>query len=1207
VGESHSSIREFTPPPRFRLLRRLGEGGMGVVYEALDQQRNARVAIKTVRMASADALLRFKREFRTLQELHHRNLASLGELFSEGGEWFFTMELIDGKDLVTYLREQTDAGGALDYDALRRCFAQLAEGLEVLHRAHKVHRDIKPSNVLVTSDGRVVILDFGLVVDLDDANASATGVVGTAAYMAPEQAMGHAVAPPMDLYAVGALLYEALAGRPLFVGNVFEILHRKVVDALSPPRASAPGTPDDLDALSMELLAAEPAARPTARELAARLQGTVRLPSIRPPGASAFIGRDRELAELTQAFERFRRGETALVTVEGESGVGKSALVSRFLEDLALRESDLVVLASRCRECESVPYNAFDGAIDALSRFLLRAASPDAVLPVRVDVVAQAFPVLLAVPAVAKAHIRDPEADAVQHRRLLFGAIRELFARLGQRFTVVLVLDDLQWADVDSLALLAEITREPEPPRVLVLATQRGALAPETRDRIAKAVGEKASRLVLPSLSASESLQLVERLTAGTSLSTSDVARVVREANGHPLFIDELVRYVAGGGTTSGEVRLDDALWARVIRLEPAARDLVTLVAVAGAPIAATVLARAAGLDGGTTATHLELLRSAQLVRGTDPNPTEVFEAYHDRPREAVLANLAPDVRRATHERLARALETDAHPDDEALAMHWREAGDGVRAATFAVRAANTAMAGVAFDHAAELYRLALELDPPSGEAAVALRARLGEALASAGRGAESAHEYLRAAKDAPTDAALSLKERAASQLMRAGHMDEGMAVVRDVLAAVGMSLPSTPLRALLSFLFRRILVRLRGFEFKERAASEISPHRLLVLDLLSSLSFLLSFVDTVRGGDFQARYIVLALDAGEPYRITRALGSEAPYSVSIGMKGWAHAQSITARARALADRIGDARSIAYVTAASGIASYLAGRFKESVRLCDEAFASQAPGVVAERMRARQFACYSLALMGEFAELERRLPEHLRDAEARGDVYLSTNLLVGLPHMTWLVRGDVERARAGVAAAKARWTAEGFTLETYYTFFAELQTELYVGAPDVAWSLLMQRWPALRRPFLLRIQTVRFMAFHARARAAIALAERDPTQRRELLADAEHSAGRLARDRGAWGVPLAALARAGIARLRGSDATALLAAAARDFTRFDLHFHAAVARYAEGGLRGGDAGRALRAEAETFLRAQGTADVERVTALLAPGLAAGTA
>ncbi len=1183
---------------------------MGVVYEALDQQRSARVAIKTIRMASADGLLRFKREFRTLQDLHHRNLISLGELFSEGGQWFFTMELIEGVDMVAHVRRRTAAGdGAPDYDVLRRCLAQLAEGLEALHRAHKVHRDIKPSNVLVTSDERVVILDFGVVVDLDDDNASATEVVGTAAYMAPEQALGETITPPVDLYAVGALLYEALTGRPPFVGSTMDVLRRKVTDALPPPSKLAPSTPPDLDALAMDLLASEPGRRPTARAVAQHLQGRASTPSVRPAAVTSpeFVGRGEELARLADAFECFRRGETTVVVVEGESGVGKSALIRHFLDDVLARDvGAAVVLTGRCRERESVPYNAFDGAVDALSRFLLRTPSPDSVLPLRIDVVTQAFPVLLAVPEAATARLPvEEDTDPIQYRRRLFGAVRELFARLGQRFSVVLVLDDLQWADVDSLALLAEITRAPDAPRVLVLATQRQALAPATRARIAKAVGEKARRIVLESLSQSEAQILVERLGGGKALSAADAERIVREAHGHPLFIDELVRYVAEGGTASGEVRLDDALWARVARLEASPRDLATLVAVAGAPIAATVLAHAAALDGATAAMHLDLLRSAQLVRGTDSRSTEVFEPYHDRVREAVLANLSSEQRRDAHERLARALEGTNASDDEALAIHWREAGDGVRAARFATSAANGAMAAFAFDHAADLYRLSLELAPPSGAESVALRARLGEALANAGRGADSAGAYLRAAQDAPADAALVLKERAASQLMRAGHMDEGVAVVRDVLAAVGMSLPQTPIRALASFLFRRALVWLRGFEFKVRAAKDVPPHQLLVTDLLWSLSFVLSFVDTVRGGDFQARYVVRALDAGEPYRIVRAIANEAPYGVSIGRRGWPQAEALLVRARALADRIGDARSVVYVTIASGIANYLAGHFKESLRLCDEGMAREASGLFAERMRARQFACYSLALMGQFAELGRRVPEYLRDAEAHGDVYLSTNLQIGLPQMTWLVQGDVARARAGVAAAKARWTAQGFTLETYYTLLAEVQTELYAGFPEIAWRVLIDRWPALRRSFLLRIQTVRFSALHARARAAVALAEREPDRRAELLADAERSAKELARDHHAWGVPLATLIRAGVARLRGEDAVALLAKAGGECARFDLHLHAAAARFAEAHLRSGDAARALRDEAEAFMRDQGIVDFARATMLLAPGLLGG--
>ncbi|HTQ45969.1 MAG TPA: hypothetical protein VMI75_24605, partial [Polyangiaceae bacterium] len=532
---------------------------------------------------------------------------------------------------------------------------------------------------------------------------------------------------------------------------------------------------------------------------------------------------------------------------------------------------------------------------------------------------------------------------------------------------------------------------------------------------------------------------------------------------------------------------------------------------------------------------------------------------------------------------------------------HWREAGDGAKAARFAARAAAGAMTALAFDRAADLYRLALELDAPSGDAGVALRTRLAEALASAGRGAESARAYLRAAEDASPDAGVSLRERAASQLMRSGHMDEGYVVLRSVLAAVGMSLPTTPLRALASFLFRRILVWLRGFEFRERAAGDVPPHQLVVVDVLWSLSFVLSFVDTVKGGDFQARYMVRALDAGEPHRIVRALANEAPYGVSVGMKGWRQAQKTIARARALADRLGDPRSSCYVTIAAGIACYLAGRFKESLRLCDEGLASPAPDMFAERMRARHFACHALAMMGEFGELALRAPEYLRDAEAHDDVYLATNLQIGHPHMTWLLQGDVARARAGIANAKARWNAEGFTLESYYLLYAEVQTDLYTDAPEPAWRRVVERWRALRRSFLLRIQTVRFVALHLRARAALTLAERDQAQRPALLADAARAAKELARDPTSWGVPLSKLVQAGIARLRGGAPLPLVAEAARGFAQFDMNLYAAAARRREAELRGGDAGRGAREEAERYMRAQGVADVERVTALLAPG------
>src|SRR5262245_52011162 len=187
---------------RFEILRALGEGGMGVVYEAIDRETRRKVALKTLRSLDAAAVLRFKNEFRSLQDIEHPNLVGLGELFEEDGQLFFTMELVQGTPFVDFVRpaspialdgEPSTSGAdgvsdttvtrsntvrrttrstppakdppaaCFDEARLRDAFGQLARGIHALHRARKVHRDIKPSNVLVTAAGRVVVLDFGLV------------------------------------------------------------------------------------------------------------------------------------------------------------------------------------------------------------------------------------------------------------------------------------------------------------------------------------------------------------------------------------------------------------------------------------------------------------------------------------------------------------------------------------------------------------------------------------------------------------------------------------------------------------------------------------------------------------------------------------------------------------------------------------------------------------------------------------------------------------------------------------------------------------------------------------------------------------------------------------------------------------------------------------------------------------------------------------
>ncbi len=233
---------------------------MGAVYEALDREQNARVALKTLLKLTPEAIARFKREFRALQDVRHPNLVSLGELFDLNGNWFFTMELIEGTDFFSWVRPGCEepppdrlASGvfppraSLDEERLRTALVQLARGLGALHAAGKVHRDIKPSNIRVTPAGRVALLDFGLIAEAQPGDRSSfESVVGTAVYMAPEQAHGSQARPAADWYAVGVVLFEALTGRLPFDGAPLQVLFDKQRQEPPPPSHFA-AVSDDLE------------------------------------------------------------------------------------------------------------------------------------------------------------------------------------------------------------------------------------------------------------------------------------------------------------------------------------------------------------------------------------------------------------------------------------------------------------------------------------------------------------------------------------------------------------------------------------------------------------------------------------------------------------------------------------------------------------------------------------------------------------------------------------------------------------------------------------------------------------------------------------------------------------------------------------------------------------------------------------------------
>nr|MBP7681151.1 serine/threonine protein kinase [Deltaproteobacteria bacterium] len=342
------------PPPRWLSSARgrrfanpeaIGSGAGGTVYRVFDHERNAVVAVKALRKPTADSIAGLKREFRALTRFDHPNLLQLHELLCWDGEWLVTMECIDGVNFLEWVRpgyqlrrsetrdseavavaedaSPTGSGsspfvhvdtGTLSEGRLRDALGQLALGLDVVHRSGRLHRDIKPSNVLVTRGGRVVVCDFGLVTDLRSASEG-SAIVGTPSYMSPEQAAGAPLGTPSDLYGVGVMLYEALAGVRPFAGDSEEIMVRKQrVTPVAPSELTQATVPVDLELLAMRLLSIDPALRPSAFELRATLGDSL---GPTPLLASVpLLGRDAPLAALRASLQQVARaghGHTVLL------------------------------------------------------------------------------------------------------------------------------------------------------------------------------------------------------------------------------------------------------------------------------------------------------------------------------------------------------------------------------------------------------------------------------------------------------------------------------------------------------------------------------------------------------------------------------------------------------------------------------------------------------------------------------------------------------------------------------------------------------------------------------------------------------------------------------------------------------------------------------------------------------------------------------
>lgn len=1311
----------FTGTDRFEVIRQLGAGGMGVVYEVLDRQRDARVALKFLPQAAPEALFAFKQEFRTLADVSHLNLVGLYELFSEGEQWFFTMELVDGVDLRTFILGETAVSdqksnpdeltalvsrGSHDTDwngeqtgpahllrtgqapparpssspildegffvRLRSTLRQLAIGLREIHSHGLVHRDIKPPNVLVRKDGRVVVLDFGLASGQHVAEVESGRIVGTVAYMSPEQAEGRQLSSATDWYSVGAILYQVLTGQCPFDGHTTRMLLAKRTRDPDPPQKLNPNVPDELNKLTMSLLSRDPLARPSAADILRWLGVAEDADSGTPAerdiadAASHFVGRKEQLDQMNRDFEVVRGGGTAVVFVRGESGAGKTALVQRFLEELP-GEQEAVVLTGRCYEQESVPFKAFDSLIDMLTRHLekLPQAELTGLLPRDVAALARIFPVVQRIPAIAQAPSRAAVVpDQVELRRRGFAALREMLARLGDRHPLILLIDDLQWGDVDSANLFNELLQAPDPPVMLVLGTFRAedeqrseclrllAAASEVdrqkssdRSRTRESSEPEVSRLQLPvtrrvislsPLTHDESLELaIDLLHRHDPAALAEAEQIVRESNGSPYFLSELAHDVRDGihqsspstSLTDAEVgapvslriRLDDALWRRIERLPENARSVLEVLSVASRPLRLVDALKVAHVSDSHAA--LARLRNERLVRATGVGAAELLAPYHDRIRETFVTRLSAETLRSRHQTLATTLAAGGGADAQTLAIHYEGAGDRESAGRHYAAAADEAGRALAFEQAANLYRKSLEQRPSSGTERCALLVRLADALANSGRGIEAAEQYLAASALAGSDEALMLQSKAGFNFCAAGDIDSGRDALAGVLSRLGMSLPKTRVRALLSLVFNRVRLVVRGIKFRERPDTELTADERMRLDVTWQVATGLFVIDTIRGTDFATRNTLLALKTGEPYRIARSLAWEATQTSMEGVKTQKATAKMLATADELAQRLNHPYALAMALMGRGISEFYFGQWRASTETCDRATAAlteRCTGVAWELDMSNAFAYWALFWSGDFAEIQRRYPRLMADAQQRGDRLAVANYTTFAGPFAFLSQDDPEALATALAGAMGDWSKQDFHVQHFTALSAQTYLEQYRGRASGAWEHMLTQWPSLRGSFVLMVEIVRIYMHHLRAASAIAAASTlraagDRTAKisgggrswsiTDLESEAAAWAKKLERERAAYARPMAAMIRAALSHSGGrkNEAIERLRFAATKLRELKAGMFAAAAQYQLGRLLGDDEGRQQLAEAEQLIRHQNVLRPDRIANLLAPG------
>ena len=702
--------------PRYQVREVIGRGGMGEVCLADDVMLDRKVALKFVTAPGETGdLEQLLGEARVAAALDHPFICSIYEVTTLNRRACIVMEYVRGESLERRLR-----GGPLPLGEALRVAEEIAEALDAAHKRRVVHRDLKPANVMLTEDGHVKVMDFGLAARLphsDDVDQAMTvaiaptqGVVtGTPAYMAPEQVRGEPADRRSDIFAFGILLYELVSGTNPFqragIEATFVAILREPPAAL---RDQRPAMPPALDALVTRLLAKDPAARPQSfadvrgilRQLSGDLSSSTSLAPAaiveRPThdGGFRLIGREAERAQLLQIMQEARSGCGSLILLQGDAGVGKTRLAEEAL--VMARRLGCQTLVGRCHEQQGTPaLIAYTEVLEEASRLMPAPAFRQAIIASAPEL-ARLMPELHRLfPDMAPPLQLPPEL----RQRYLFTSVREFLTRCSRFMPLVIFIDDLQWADESTLQLTQHLAQKLASLPIVIIAAYREVDAPPVAEsksgihRLLDRVRGQPRDVFTPQAIKAALDQLVGQRHARAivlrQFTHADVqnalaslgkphppARLVTafadRTGGNPFFVAELFRHLKDEGRLFGarnewvrdldlnDVELPDTvrvvLERRMTRVSSDTQDLLSAAAVLGHRFEPDLLEEVAEVDGATLTAALHEAERARILTGPSGRRDISWRFTHPLTCQVLTTAIPQRQRQRLHLRVADAM-----------------------------------------------------------------------------------------------------------------------------------------------------------------------------------------------------------------------------------------------------------------------------------------------------------------------------------------------------------------------------------------------------------------------------------------------------------------------------------------------------------------------------------------------------------------------